>query len=213
MSRLDDELLAHKMAKCEKCGGRLVYKYSGIYECEDCHVEVYDDFGRVKKYIEDHGPSSANEISMNTGVELSTINKFLRLGRVEIPEGSGYYITCNICGAPIRYGRYCMECAMKNSNGGVKGTLMDEAGERIKGSGRMHYLGENHLEEENERKRKHLMNNEGSGMKRSGRKLDLNEEKNRRSGERTLDLRQEDKSTRRGGERKLDLKQESSKRY
>ena len=198
MAKLDDELLARNNAKCEKCGSRLVYKYSGIYECEGCHIEVYDDFGRVKKYIEDHGPSSANEISMNTGVDLSTINKFLRLGRVEIPEGSGFYISCNICGAPIRYGKYCMECAVKSANGGAKGTIMDEAGERVKGSGRMHYLGENHLEEEIEKKRKHMMNTEGSVVKRSGRKLDL---------------KQEEENKRHSGERKLDLRQEASKRY
>lgn len=202
MAKLDDVMLEKNLAKCEKCGGRLVYKYSGIYECEGCHIEVYDDFGRVKKYIEDHGPSPANEIAQCTGVELSAINRFLRLGRVEIPEGSGFYINCAICGAPIRYGKYCMECAVKSANGGQKGVLMEEAGERVKGSaGRMHYLGDNYQEEETVR-RKHMMGE--TERRRSGRTLNLNEEK-KRSGERKLDLRKEESSIHKSG-RRLDLK-------
>lgn len=199
MAKLDDVLLEKNMARCEKCGGRLVYKYSGIYECEGCHIEVYDDFGRVKKYIEDHGPSPANEIAQCTGVELSTINRFLRLGRVEIPEGSGFYINCAICGAAIRYGKYCMECAVKHANGGQMGVLMEEAGERVKGSGgRMHYLGDNYQEEETVR-RKHLMDE--SERRRSGRKLDLSKEEKRRSSERKLDLSKEERSIPKSGRR------------
>lgn len=172
MAKLEDMMLEKNMARCEKCGGRLVYKYSGIYECEGCHIEVYDDFGRVKKYIEDHGPAPANEISQNTGVGLSTINKFLRAGRVEIPEGSGFYISCAICGAPIRYGKYCMECAVKSANGERKGVFMEEAGERVKGdTSKMHYLGDYGEEEENGRRGRHM-----GGGRRSGRSLNLSED-------------------------------------
>lgn len=156
MASLEQFVMQKNLGGCPECGGRLVYKYSGIYECEKCHKEVYDDFGKVKKYIEDHGPSPANVISEKTGVPMNTINKFLRKGRVEIPEGSGFYITCEICNAPIRFGRICMECAAKNS-GERKGYFMEEAGERVKGKiDKMHYLGEENRKESKSGKRRSL---------------------------------------------------------
>lgn len=206
MAKLEDIMLEKNMARCEKCGGRLLYKYSGIYECEGCHIEVYDDFGRVKKYIEDHGPAPANEISQNTGVGLSTINKFLRAGRVEIPEGSGFYIKCAICGAPIRYGKYCMECAVKSASGERKGVFMEEAGERVReNASKMHYLGD--LENDSDdSKRKRRMSGLG-GSSRSGRTLNLNEESASHGSGRRLDLN-EDTSHHSG--RRLDLNTEES---
>ncbi len=178
MAKLEDVMLENNMAHCEKCGGRLVYKYSGIYECEGCHMEVYNDFGRVKKYIEDHGPTPANEISQNTGVGLATINKFLRAGRVEIPEGSGFYISCAMCGAPIRYGKYCMECAVKSA-GERRGVFMEEAGERVKGdTSKMRYLGDAFDEKNGKNgrlgnRRRLDLNEKESSIPRSGRRLDL----------------------------------------
>lgn len=197
MAKLEDLMLEKNMARCAKCGGRLLYKYSGIYECEGCHAEAYDDFGRVKKYIEDHGPAPANEISKNTGVGLSTINQFLRAGRVEIPEGSGYYINCAICGAPIRYGKYCMECAVKSA-GEHKGVLMEEAGERVKNvTNKMHYLGNEENEDDRrknfarslqEKQQRRALNIDESSHHSSGRKLDLRQtEGSIRRSERTLD--------------------------
>lgn len=154
MASLEQYIRQKNMEKCPECGGHVVYKYSGIYECEECHKEIYDDFGKVKKYIEEHGPSPANVIADETGVSMNVINKFLRRGRVEIPEGSGFYITCEICGAPIRFGRVCMECAVKSS-GTKQGYFMEEAGERVKGStDKMYYLGE---EKDKKKKRRSLL--------------------------------------------------------
>lgn len=153
MASLEQYVKQKNMGTCPECGGRLVYKYSGIYGCEKCQIEVYDDFGKVKKYIEEHGPSPANIISDATGVPMNIINKFLRKGRVEIPEGSGFYITCEICNAPIRFGRICMECAVKNS-GATKGYFMEDAGERVKGNlDKMHYLGEEKKDKKNGKRR------------------------------------------------------------
>lgn len=153
MKSLEQVVIRKNMENCPECGGRLKYKYSGIYECEECHTEIYDDFGKVKKFVEENGPSPANVISENTGVSMNTINRFLRKGRVEIPEGSGFYITCEVCNAPIRFGRICMECASKNL-GERKGYLMDEAGERVKGkTEKMHYLGEENNPSKNRKRR------------------------------------------------------------
>ncbi|MBO5487705.1 MAG: hypothetical protein J5988_12410 [Eubacterium sp.] len=69
--------------KCQKCSGTMHYKGSGIYTCENCGWEYISSFGKVKKYIAEHGPSSAEEISSETGVPRSTINRYIHEGRVE----------------------------------------------------------------------------------------------------------------------------------
>lgn len=193
MARLEDLLLEKNLGKCPDCGGKLEYKYSGIYECVDCHKEVYDDFGKVKKYIEEHGPAPANEISQQTGVAMNVINKFLRKGRVEIPEGSGFYITCEICGTPIRFGRFCLECAVKRSGGDKKAVLMDEAGERVKGkSDKMHYLGDSDGERTYARQRRSLPTEKASAERK--RSLPVEEKK---TGERRSLPVEEKKTTER----------------
>ena len=97
--------------KCDKCGGRYIFQGAGKYICEDCGNVVYDDFGKLKAYIDEHGPSPGIVISEATGVSINKINKLLRQGRIEIPDGSGQYIPCERCGEPIRYGRFCPACA------------------------------------------------------------------------------------------------------
>ena len=39
--------------KCERCGARLYFKGSGRYVCQRCHIDYYDDFGLIKKYIDE----------------------------------------------------------------------------------------------------------------------------------------------------------------
>lgn len=97
---------------CKACGGKMGYVNHGKYQCETCGAVEMDDFGKVRQYIEEHGPSPAFAISEETGVPVSIINSLLRAGRVEIPEGSEIYIKCERCGRDIRYGRFCPECAL-----------------------------------------------------------------------------------------------------
>ena len=96
---------------CPKCGGKYTFQGAGRYVCESCGYEFYDDFGKVKAFVDKNGPSPSIIISEETGVSLTKINKFLRQGRMEIPDGSGGYIPCERCGEPIRYGRFCPTCA------------------------------------------------------------------------------------------------------
>ena len=131
---------------CNVCGGEMKPLYGGIYECKDCKKQEYDDFGKVRAYIEEHGRQPAIILAQETGVELSTIEMFLRTGRLEIPEGSDIYIGCERCGCDIRYGRYCSDC-MKVLTGDVKKAIFNEVvGEKPKkpgknnGSEKMRYL-------------------------------------------------------------------------
>ena len=54
--------------KCELCEGHMVFKGIGEYACEDCGVKAYDDYGKVRLYVESHRGANAAEIENQTGV-------------------------------------------------------------------------------------------------------------------------------------------------
>ncbi len=98
---------------CPKCGTKMVYAFGEVYECPQCGHKEYTDFGKIREYLEKHGPQNAVTIADATGVSVKAIQKFLYQGRIEIPDGSDSYIKCQMCGADIRYGRFCPECTAK----------------------------------------------------------------------------------------------------
>lgn len=130
-----------KPSKCTVCDGCVEYKGNGEYICTSCGNIELDDMGKVRHYIEENGPSKATEISRGTGVEISKINKFLKQGKIEIPDGSGPYIKCERCGCDIRYGRFCPACASKLCNGVRSAFDMGEVPKKKENSGRMHFFG------------------------------------------------------------------------
>ena len=142
---LREEFMENRPIRCKKCGGKLFYTGSGTYTCEDCEHIMLDDFGKVKAYLEEHGPTPMAVIAQDTGVEPRVIEFFLKKGRVEIIEGSNFYINCEKCGCSIRYGRYCPEC-VKQLAGGIKAVFHEDMGERPKSinnddmKGTMHFL-------------------------------------------------------------------------
>lgn len=135
-----------KPSVCSICSGRLCYRSHGEYICESCGNIDRDDFGKVRNYIEVNGPTPALLIAEGTGVPMDKINAYLRQGRVEIPEGSSIYITCEGCGRDIRFGRFCPDCAIKLSKQ-IQGAL--EVGDvpRFKAptEGTMHFIGRDDL--------------------------------------------------------------------
>ena len=48
---------------CRECGGILVYGGIGEYRCEECGRIEYDDYGKVRNYLEDHKGANVSEIS------------------------------------------------------------------------------------------------------------------------------------------------------
>lgn len=142
---LEKLLISNKPVMCEKCKGKLFYKGGGRYECNSCDYFVLDDFGKIKVFLEENGPNPMLIISQATGVEYEIIERYLRKGRLEIPEGSKYYLDCEKCGCSIRYGKYCPDC-IKQVAGGIKAVFHEELGERPKHvyntnmTGKMHYM-------------------------------------------------------------------------
>lgn len=102
----------HVPRVCVICGGVMVYKGVGEYRCEDCNTLDFDDYGKVRLYIEQHKGATALEIEAGTGVTQKTIRQMLRESRLEIAAGSNMYLHCERCKAPIRSGRLCTECEM-----------------------------------------------------------------------------------------------------
>lgn len=76
-------------------------------------------------------------------VSTEVIEFMLKDGRVEIIEGSKYYLQCAKCGCSIRSGRFCVECARELS-GGIEKIFFNEIGEKpkyeVKKKGKMHFL-------------------------------------------------------------------------
>ena len=141
---LETVFLANRPISCKRCNGKLFYIGSGKYKCDPCNEEYYDDFGKVKEYLEEHGPAPALQIAENTGVRMDLIDLFLRKGRLEIIENSNFYISCEKCGCAIRYGRYCPHCS-REIFGGIMKMFHEDVGECPKNppnkkEGKMHFL-------------------------------------------------------------------------
>lgn len=97
---------------CSECGGVMVFKGVGEYQCEKCGYVDYDDYGKVRGYIEKHMGANAAEASKATGVSQKSIREMLKEARLEIAPNSTFFLRCEICGTAIRWGRFCQKCEM-----------------------------------------------------------------------------------------------------
>ena len=69
--------------ECEFCGGDIEQSSKGGYFCVACGRENFDDFHKIRNYIEKYGPAPAVVISRNTGVSMKTIEHFRANGDVK----------------------------------------------------------------------------------------------------------------------------------
>lgn len=95
---------------CKECEGKLEYMGLGEYRCEKCHALLYDNYGIVRNYVEQHRGATTAEIAAKTGVNQRQISEMVREGRFEVTEDSKTFLKCFGCGRPIRGGRYCPTC-------------------------------------------------------------------------------------------------------
>ncbi len=96
---------------CEGCGcEELEYIRVGIYRCTKCGKDNYDDFQKIRNFLELAGSASAMVIERETGVPRRTIDYFFRQEYLEIPSNSPDRVPCQRCGAPIRTGTLCEHC-------------------------------------------------------------------------------------------------------
>ena len=88
----------------------MIYKGLGEYQCEDCENLEYDDYGKVRNYIEKFPGASIAQVAEASHVSRKSINEMLRDCRFEITGDSKTFLKCEVCGKNIRYGRMCPEC-------------------------------------------------------------------------------------------------------
>ncbi len=103
----------HVPNTCESCGGVMVFKGVGEYHCEDCGSVAYDDYGKVRLYLEQNPGANAVAVELDTGVSQKTIRLMLKESRIQVAEGSPSPLRCEICGKTIRCGRMCNECEIQ----------------------------------------------------------------------------------------------------
>jgi ribosomal protein L32/predicted RNA-binding Zn-ribbon protein involved in translation (DUF1610 family) len=97
---------------CSQCGSVLVFKGVGEYQCEKCGQLEYDDYGKVRNYLEKCGGATTAQASEATGVSQKSIRDMLKEDKLEIAPISKTFLQCEICGASIRSGRLCPKCEM-----------------------------------------------------------------------------------------------------
>ncbi len=115
--QLKEELMGldqyHTPRVCDKCGGVMIFKGVGEYRCEDCRALAYDDYGKVRIYLEKHKGATAAEVEAATGVKQKTIRLMLKESRLEVTDDSKTFIFCENCGKKIRSGRLCPQCEIE----------------------------------------------------------------------------------------------------
>ena len=87
--------------KCEKAGIHIKYNGIGEYECEECRFKMYDDYGKVRNYLEQHPGATATEVSEMVGVTNQKIRRLLKDDKIQIAPGSATFIYCEKCGTGI----------------------------------------------------------------------------------------------------------------
>ncbi|MCR5000212.1 MAG: hypothetical protein K6A71_00290 [Lachnospiraceae bacterium] len=134
--------------RCGECGGKLNYRGLGEYACEDCGNLEYDDYGKVRSYLEQHPGALQGEVSKATGVPANRIRGLLEQERIEISAGSGMFLHCEICGEKIRSGIRCPKCEAlykkeieaQKRNARSKPDISGHSMNKEKGTGEMRFL-------------------------------------------------------------------------
>lgn len=125
----------HKPVICSNCGERLEYKGVGEYKCPECKNLEYDDYGKVRNYLEKHRGATQGEVSEATGVAPNTIRALLKADKLEVAPGSAVFMVCEACGQSIRSGRFCDSCqAARNAQ--MQNAQRGSAGKNVQGFGK-----------------------------------------------------------------------------
>ena len=111
-----EKLNQSKPSACDSCGGNMRYNGTGEYVCQKCGNIMYDDYGKVRKFIDEHGDSSILVIERETGVNKDVLEYLLKDGVLASPPEADLSKICNRCGYPIESGRYCRSCMLEMAN-------------------------------------------------------------------------------------------------
>lgn len=68
--------------KCDKCNAMLEYLGCGRYICKECGNEMLDDYGKVRSYLDTHGPTPMPKLMYVTGLSREQIEALIKRGSV-----------------------------------------------------------------------------------------------------------------------------------
>ena len=103
-----------ELKSCKICG-KLYQPDALSHTCPNCAQKDEAEFNNIREYLYEHPHASIYEVATNLDVTINKIKHYLREGRIEIVEKDNRFLECEICGIPIRSGRYCDEC-VKNAS-------------------------------------------------------------------------------------------------
>lgn len=99
------------LKNCERCG-RLFFGVEPV--CPACEERDQEEFVRVRDYLRAHPDAALLEVSAATGVHVDRLHRWAEEGRLELKwEETEESPRCQRCGAPIKSGRLCSQCAAK----------------------------------------------------------------------------------------------------
>lgn len=101
---------------CKLCG-KLFNYVNGIKLCPNCAKQMEDKFADVKEYIYTHHNATIQEVSKEFEIPVQQIQKWIRDERLSFSEDSPFSIQCESCGAPIKTGRFCVDCKKRLETG------------------------------------------------------------------------------------------------
>ncbi len=79
----------NKPTNCSKCGKFLKYVGVGEYKCPECGFTEYDDYGKVRAYLEANPGSTVVQVEAATGVPQKIIYKLVSDDKIAV-KNSGY---------------------------------------------------------------------------------------------------------------------------
>ena len=77
MQDIRQRTITGKPSCCDICGGTLEYKGLGEYYCSNCDHKLYDDYGKVRNFVDDNPTAMIKEIAAATGVSKNRIREFV----------------------------------------------------------------------------------------------------------------------------------------
>ena len=69
---------------CSSCGGSLEYKGLGEYTCKGCGCVIFDDYGKVRNYLETHHGATLARTSAATGIGTNIIRQMINNDRLSV---------------------------------------------------------------------------------------------------------------------------------
>lgn len=109
------------LGNCPRCGHVFLQVAGGASLCPACTKSEEESYKKVFLYFTEKPSATAQEISVETGVEIKEILKFVRENRLQLVKAD-MSLKCEKCGSPSRNGKLCDNCR-KRLNDDIKNDI------------------------------------------------------------------------------------------